>query len=116
MAKEKVIDKLKNDPLMPLRHSAEHVLHTAVEKVFPGAKKVMGPPIENGFYCDFDYDGKINEEDFPKIEQAMQEIVDAALSIKKHTLSPEEAQKIFKNNAFKLELIEEHSKDGEKLT
>ena len=116
MAKEKVIDKLKNDPLMPLRHSAEHVLHTAVEKVFPGAKKVMGPPIENGFYCDFDYDGKINEEDFPKIEQVMQEIIDAELPVKKHTLSADEAKKIFKDNPFKLELIEEHSKDSEKLT
>jgi len=115
MAKEKVIDKLKNDPLMPLRHTAEHVLHTAVEKVFPGAKKVMGPPIENGFYCDFDYEGKINEEDFPKIESVMQEIIDAGLPVKKHALSSAEAKKIFKDNAFKLELIDEHSKDGEKL-
>ncbi|KKS26679.1 MAG: Threonine-tRNA ligase [candidate division WWE3 bacterium GW2011_GWC1_42_102] len=115
MAKEKVIDKLKNDPLMPLRHTAEHVLHTAVEKAFPGAKKVMGPPIENGFYCDFDYDGKINEEDFPKIEGVMQEIIDAGLPVKKHSLSSAEAKKIFKDNDFKLELIDEHSKDGGEL-
>ena len=50
MKKQKVIEKLKDDPMFPLRHSAEHVMHLAVESLFPGAKKVMGPPIENGFY------------------------------------------------------------------
>ncbi len=113
MAKQKVIDKLKNDPLMPLRHTAEHVLHAAVETLFPGAKKVMGPPIENGFYCDFDYSGIISEEDFPRIESYMKEIIEADLPITKHTLPVKEARKIFKDNKFKLELIEEHSKEGE---
>jgi len=113
MAKQKVIDKLKDDPLMPLRHTAEHVLHTAIETLFPGAKKVMGPPIEEGFYCDFDYDGTISEEDFPRIESYMKEIIDADLPIVKHTLPVEEAKKIFKDNKYKLELIDEHSKDGD---
>lgn len=40
--KQKVIEKLINDPLMPLRHSAEHVLHMSIESLYPGAKKVMG--------------------------------------------------------------------------
>lgn len=113
MAKQKVIDKLKNDPLMPLRHTAEHVLHTAVEALYPGAKKVMGPPIEDGFYFDFDYDGTISEDDFPRIEGFMKEIIDADLPITKHTLPVKEARKIFKDNKFKLELIDEHSKEGE---
>ncbi len=113
MAKQKVIDKLKDDPLMPLRHTAEHVLHTAIEALFPGAKKVMGPPIENGFYCDFDYDGAISEEDFPRIESYMKEIIDADLPITKHALPVKEARKIFKDNKFKLDLIDEHSKEGE---
>lgn len=113
MAKQKVIDKLKNDPLMPLRHTAEHVLHTAVEALYPGAKKVMGPPIEDGFYFDFDYDGTISEDDFPRIEGFMKEIIDADLPITKHTLPVKEARKIFKNNKFKLELIDEHSKESE---
>lgn len=116
MSKKKVIEKLKNDELMPLRHTAEHLLHTAVEHLFPGAKKVMGPPIENGFYCDFDYDGKINEEDFPKIEAYMAELSKESLPIVKKTMSAEEARELFKNNPFKIELIDEHSNNGEGLT
>jgi threonyl-tRNA synthetase len=74
--KEKVVEKLKEDHMMPLRHSAEHVMHTAVESLFKGAKKVMGPPIENGFYGDFDYDEKISDNDLEKIESKMQEIIE----------------------------------------
>ena len=112
MKKQKVIDKLKEQPIFPLRHSAEHVMHMAVESLFPGAKKVMGPPIEDGFYGDFDYEGKITEEDFPKIEQRMRDIVEANLPIVMRDASFEELKEIFKDNPFKLEMIEEIEKDG----
>lgn len=114
--KQKVIDKLKNDPLMPMRHTAEHVLHMTIESLFPGAQKVMGPPIENGFYCDFDYDGKISEEDFIKIEDQMQKIIDADLPITRHEVEADEAKSVFKNNPYKLEMINEHNQNGEKIT
>jgi threonyl-tRNA synthetase len=114
--KPKVIEKLKEDPLMPLRHSAEHVLHTAVESLYKGSKKVMGPPIENGFYGDFDYDGKLNEEDLPKIEERMKEIIEAKLPLEIKKVSLSEAKKIFKDNKYKLELIEEFQKEGKDLT
>ncbi len=116
MKKQKVIEKLKDDPMFPLRHSAEHVMHLAVESLFPGAKKVMGPPIENGFYGDFDYDGKITEEDFPRIEAKMKEIVEANLPIVMREVGFTELKEIFKDNPFKIEMIEEIEKNGEKIT
>ena len=116
MKKQKVIDKLKDSPIYPLRHSTEHVMHMAVESLFPGAKKVMGPPIEDGFYGDFDYDGKITEEDFPKIEEKMREIVKADFPLVMRDASFEELKDIFGGNPFKLEMIEEIEKNGEKAT
>jgi threonyl-tRNA synthetase len=114
--KQKVIEKLKNDPLMPLRHSAEHVLHMSVEALFPGAKKVMGPPIEDGFYFDVDYDGKITADDFQQIEARMQEIVDADLPVTRKEVSYGEAKQIFADNPYKLEMISELEKNNEPLT
>ena len=116
MAKKKVIEQLKDDPLMPLRHSAEHVLHMAMQELHPQLKKVMGPPIEDGFYFDFDLDEAVSPKDFPKIEALMQEIVDAKLDIKKIESSAKEAQKIFQGNKYKLNTITEIEKRGEKLT
>lgn len=116
MKKQKVIDKLKDDPLFALRHSAEHVLHMSVEAIFPGAKKVMGPPIENGFYGDFDFEGKITEEDFLRIEEHMRDIVDANLPIQVREASFKELKEVFKDNPFKLEMISEIEKADEKAT
>ena len=116
MKKEKVIDKIKDDPLFALRHSAEHIMHMAVESLFDGAKKVMGPPIEDGFYGDFDYDGKISVEDFPKIEERMQEIIDADLPLDIREASFDELKEVFKDNPFKLEMIEEIEKSGDQAT
>jgi threonyl-tRNA synthetase len=116
MIKKKVIDQLSNDPLMPLRHSAEHVLHMSIEALFKGAQKVMGPPIEDGFYHDFDCDYKVTQEDFLAIEKRMQEIIDADLPITRREISYEEAKKVFTDNKYKLEFIEEHEKNGDQLT
>ncbi len=114
--KIKVIEKLKDDPLMPLRHSAEHVLHMSLESLYPGLKKVMGPPIENGFYCDFDFEGRISEDELPKIEARMQEIIDAKLPIERKEVSIEEAKDIFKDNPYKLEFISEFSQESDKVS
>lgn len=116
MKKQKVIEKIKNDPLFALRHSAEHIMHMAVEDLFQGAKKVMGPPIESGFYGDFDYNGKITEEDFLSIEQKMQDIVDANLAIVVREASYKELKEIFQDNPYKWEMIEDLEKNKEKAT
>lgn len=111
--KQKVIEKLKNDPLMPLRHSAEHILHMSIESLFKGAKKVMGPPIEDGFYGDFDVATKISQEDFDRIETRMQEIIDSRLPIVLKEISADEAKQIFKDNPYKMEFVNEFA-DAEK--
>lgn len=112
----KVIEQLKNDPQMPLRHSAEHVLHLAMQKLYPALKKVMGPPIEDGFYFDFDLDCAITPEDFPKIEKKMQEIIDTDLPIKRHEVSLEKASELFTDNDYKLEWLKEIEGRGEKVS
>jgi threonyl-tRNA synthetase len=116
MNKIKVIEQLKDDPLMPLRHTAEHVLHTAMQELYPQMKKVMGPPIEEGFYFDFDMDEKISQEDFPKIEAKMQEIIDANLPITKHEYDRAAALKIWANNPYKLSWLEEITDRNEKIS
>ncbi len=112
----KVQNELKNDPLMPLRHSAEHVLHCVMQRMYPNLKKVMGPPIEDGFYFDFDLDTKITPEDLPKIEAEMQKMVDANLPIIRKEVGVEEAKKLFGDNWYKLENIKEIESRGEKVT
>ncbi|OGC68717.1 threonine--tRNA ligase [candidate division WWE3 bacterium RIFOXYC1_FULL_39_7] len=115
-AKEKVIEKLKDDPQMPLRHTAEHILHMSMQELYPNLKKVMGPPIEDGFYFDFDLDEKISPEDFPKIEQRMQEIIDAKLPIKRSEITQDEAKKIFKDNEYKMQWLGEITDRNEKIS
>src|SRR3989344_1909665 len=112
----KVKKELANDKQMPLRHSCEHVLHTAVQILYPTLKKVMGPPIADGFYLDFDLDEKVTPDNFPKIEELMQKIIKADLEIKKLEVSQKEAGKIFKNNQYKLNIIDEIIERGEKIT
>ncbi len=116
MSNQKVIEQLKNDPLMPLRHTAEHVLHTAMRELYPDIKLVMGPPIENGYYFDFDLGERISQEDFPKIEKKMQEIIKADLPMKMKEVSHKEAKKIFKDNKYKLENLEGIKDRKEKIT
>jgi len=106
----------ENEKLIPLRHSAEHVLHMAVQKLYPDIKKVMGPAIETGFYFDFDGESKISSEDFPKIEMEMQKIIDADIKIEEKEVSVEEARKVFKENEYKQEWIDEIEQRGEKVT
>src|SRR3989344_5133169 len=100
-----------------LRHACAHLLAAAVMEIWPQAKLTIGPPIEEGFYYDFDFgEEKVSENDFSRIEQKMHEIVKSWKSFEKTELSKEEARKEFKNNPYKLELIKEISDKGEKIT
>ena len=112
----KVKEELENDPLMPLRHTAEHVLHLAMQELYPSLKKAMGPPIEEGFYFDFDLDEKVSSDDFVKIEKRMQELIDADLPVTLVHSSVKEAKDIFKDNPFKLEWLQEIHNRGEEVT
>ncbi len=99
-----------------IRHSLSHILALAVQELYPGVKFGIGPTIENGFYYDFD-SVKITPEDLPKIEKKMEELIKQNLNFEKKVVSRLEAKKIFKDQPYKLELIEEKSKNkNQKLT
>jgi len=103
--------------LWALRHTAEHILHTATQNIYKDKlKKAMGPATKEGFYFDFDVEEKINEEDFPKIEKEMQKLVDLDLPMVQEYISEEEARQRFKDNPYKIEWIDEIAKRGEKIS
>ena len=88
------------------RHSTSHILAHAIKRLYPKALPTIGPPIEDGFYYDFD-NLKINDKDLEKIEQEMYKIVKENNKFKKKDVSKAEAKKLFKDNKYKLELIAE---------
>ena len=107
---------MDNKNLEKMRHSCEHVLHQAMVELFPGLKRAMGPATDEGFYHDFDYDGKVTEADFLKIEKRMAEVIKADLPIIKEEISIEKARKLFKGNPYKQDWIDQIEKRGEKAT
>lgn len=110
-------NKNNNDYLNNLRHSCAHLLAAAVMELWPQTKRTIGPAIENGFYYDFDFiDIKITENDFPKIEAKMREILPSWKNFEKHELTAEEAKKEYPGNEYKHELINEFTKNGEKVS
>lgn len=91
-----------------VRHSLAHIMAAAVQEMFPGVKFGMGPIIENGFYYDFEFfDTTPGENDLSKIEKKMRELIKQNISFKKKIAAKSEAKKIFENQPYKLELIEE---------
>jgi len=90
-----------------IRHSASHVLAEAVLKLYPGAKLGIGPAIEDGFYYDFLLPKPITEEDLPAIEKEMRRIIASGAEFVRREVSKDEAKKLFADQSFKLELIEE---------
>lgn len=107
---------MNQNNLIKLRHTTEHVLHQAMTDLFPGLKRAMGPATDEGFYHDFDYDKKITEKDFPKIEKRMQQIIDANLPLVHQEISLKKAREIFKNNSYKLDWIDQIEKKDQKTT
>ncbi|MDD5145033.1 MAG: threonine--tRNA ligase [Candidatus Pacebacteria bacterium] len=89
------------------RHSLSHILAAAVLDIYPKTKLGIGPAIENGFYYDFDFPAPLTEDDLPKIEKRMQELIKEDLKFVKKSVSKIVAKKLFKNQPYKLELIKE---------
>lgn len=89
-----------------IRHSTAHILAEAVTKLFPNALPTIGPVIDDGFYYDFDC-APFTPEDMSKIEDEMKKIVSDKKSFEQVKLTKDEAKNLFKNNPYKLELIEE---------
>src|SRR3989344_3119167 len=96
-----------------LRHSTAHLLAAAVIKLWPTAKRAIGPAIDNGFYFDFDFGKvKISEADFPKIEETMRQILPSWQKFTRHDLTAPEAEKEYPHNPYKHEMIAEFSGQG----
>ncbi len=93
--------------LETIRHSAAHVMAEAVLALFPDAKFAIGPSIEDGFYYDFDLPRPLTPDDLPVIEARMREIVAADQSFVRRELSREEAQDLFVDQPYKLELLDD---------
>lgn len=95
-------------------HSGAHVLAQAVTKLYPQAKLTIGPVTEDGFYYDVDFGRSLVPEDVQKIEEAMVEVVKKDYPITREELPLVQAKKLFPKNKYKLELLDELSKQGEK--
>lgn len=98
------------------RHSLAHLLAAAVLELYPDALPTIGPAIDNGFYYDFEFKTKITDEDLPKIEQKMKELLKTWDGFSHKVVSKEEAEALFSHNEYKLELIKEISESGEDIT
>ncbi|KUP96099.1 threonine--tRNA ligase [Thermobifida cellulosilytica] len=88
-----------------LRHSCAHVLAQAVQELFPEAKLGIGPPVENGFYYDFDVAEPFTPDDLKRIEKRMQEIVKQGQRFSRRAVSDDEARAELAHEPYKLELI-----------
>src|SRR5215510_12845303 len=109
---QQVQEKYEESQLYKIRHSAAHVMAQAVMEMFPDGKITIGPPVENGFYYDFDLPRNLTPEDLEQIEKRMRQIVQGKHEFKKKVISADEARKIFKDQPYKLELIDGLEKGG----
>ena len=96
------------DALAVLRHSAAHLLAEAVRRLYPGVKIAIGPPIENGFYYDFEFPEPISEAELPRIEQEILRELDEGRKWTREEVSREEARERFlaEQERYKVELVE----------
>ena len=101
----KPIKAKSDDALNIMRHDMAHILAEAVISIFPAAKPTIGPFIKNGFYYDFDMDSALSDDDINKIEEKIKEILNEGREFNKKVVSKDEALNFFKDNKYKLELI-----------
>jgi threonyl-tRNA synthetase len=106
------VEHYEDSDLYRIRHSAAHVMAQAVVEFYPGTKYTIGPPVENGFYYDFELPQPLLEEDLPKIEKRMRQIIAGKHPFERKVVSTDEARQIFKDQPYKLELIEGLEKGG----
>ncbi|MBQ8844899.1 MAG: threonine--tRNA ligase [Clostridia bacterium] len=105
----------KEEKLKIARHSLAHVLAKAVTEIYGDVKLTIGPAIADGFYYDIDLKESIKQEDYEKIEKQMKEILNKGEEFKKVVVSKEQALEMFKDNEYKLEIINELP-EGEEIS
>lgn len=109
---------MKESNIEHIRHTLAHLLASAVQELYPNTKNTIGPAIDDGFYYDFEFpaDIKISDKDLPALEKKMKNHLKSWTKFTHKEVSEKEAKEIFKDNPYKIELIEEISKKGEKIT
>jgi len=101
-----IITPGSEEALDVLRHSTAHLMAQALKRLYGDVKFGVGPVIEGGFYYDFDMDDKVSSDDFDKIEKTMKQIVNENHKIVREVVSKEKAKDFFKDDPYKLELID----------
>ena len=100
-------ERYEDSLLYRIRHSAAHVMAEAMLERFPEAKIAIGPPIEDGFYYDFDLPRPVSDEDLAWVEGRMKEIIREGHTFTEREVTPDEARAFFRDQPYKLELIED---------
>ena len=94
-------------------HSSAHIMADAVLRLFPKSKLTIGPPIDDGFYYDFDADVTFSDDDLAKIEVEMAKIVQSDVAFVRREVSADEAREVFKDNPYKLEIVDQIAEAGD---
>ncbi len=98
------------------RHTLAHLLAAAVKKLYPDAILTLGPAVDNGFYYDIKFSKEPSEKDLKKIEKQMKKLINSWDTMRGEVVSEQKAREIFKDNKYKLELIDEIVAKGEEIT
>src|SRR3989344_3585913 len=110
LARQKVAIVLSMNPpsesLQHMRHTLAHLLAAAVLELFPETKPTIGPAIDNGFYYDFEFKTPITEKNLKDIEKKMHKLLPSWKEMAGKEVSEREARNLFKDNPYKLELID----------
>jgi len=101
-------DKEDPDALYVLRHSAAHLLAEAARRLFPGTKVAIGPPIENGFYYDFEFPEPVTEADLGRLEEEVRREIEEGRTFERIDISRDDARKRFEEEGepYKVELVD----------
>jgi len=92
-----------------LNHSTSHIMAAAIRRIFTDAKFAIGPAIKNGFYYDFETSKEVSAEDLPLIEEEMRKVIKEDFRFERKEVAIGEARKLFKNNKYKIEILDEIS-------
>ena len=106
------VEMEQENRLERIRHSSAHIMAQAVLEIFPQGKIAIGPPIEDGFYYDFDLPRNLTPEDLSVIEKRMRAVIHEDHPFERRELSAVEARQIFQDQPYKLELIDGLEKGG----
>lgn len=107
------MQRYEDSQLYLIRHSMAHIMAQAMLERFPEAQIAIGPPIEDGFYYDFDLPRTLTDDDLAAVEKRMREIIKGEHDFVRQEVSQDEAQELFRNQKYKQELIEDLLADDE---